>query len=251
MKKQIKKIIQKALHLFPTDDLYLLALKHGTDKRGHGYTGVYKEVFSKLKNQQLNILEIGVGGFDNPNIGGASLRMWKEYFKRSNIFSIDVYDKSQIEEKRIKIFKGSQNDVSFLERVANEIGTIDIIIDDGSHICEHIITSFNTLFSYLNSGGVYIIEDSHTSYLPQFGGDYTNFNNNSSTVGFFKELVDGLNYEYIPNRKHTVYDGEIISILFYPKMIIVHKGKNKHRLTPYNINEINKAENNPDCPIKD
>ena len=33
------------------------------------------------------------------------------------------------------------------------------IVDDGSHIIEHMVLTFNTLKKYLKKGGVYIIED--------------------------------------------------------------------------------------------
>lgn len=60
--------------------LSVLALKYGTDKWAHGYLGYYESHFRSIRNRRLNILEIGVGGYDNPKEGGASLRMWKEYF---------------------------------------------------------------------------------------------------------------------------------------------------------------------------
>lgn len=242
IKKRIKSIIQKVLYLYPGKDLYLLALKYGTDKRGHGYIKTYEQLFKPIRNNKLNILEIGVGGFNNPNKGGSSLRMWKEYFKKSIIYSIDIHDKSKLEENRIKIFKGSQNDSSFLRNIETQIGPIDIIIDDGSHISEHILTSFNTLFPLLKQGGLYIIEDTHTSYLPQFGGEYKYLNNNRTSMGYFKDLTDGLNYEYIPKRTPSFFDQNITSISFYSKMIVIHRGKNKHSLTKYNQAEIKKAK---------
>lgn len=45
----------------------------------------------------------------------------------------------------------------------------DIIIDDGSHMVRHVIASFEALFPYLRRGGLYIIEDLHTSYWKRYG----------------------------------------------------------------------------------
>ena len=243
VKKKIKSILQKLLHYYPGKSLYLLALKYGTDKRGHGYLRLYDQLFRPIRNKKLRILEIGVGGFDSTDKGGSSLRMWKEYFKNSHIYSIDIHDKSKLEEKRIKIFKGSQNDPGFLTDIEKQIGPIDIIIDDGSHVSKHIKTSFNTLFPLIKQGGMYIIEDTHTSYLPQFGGGYKNLNDNSTSMGYFKELIDGLNYEYIPKRIPSFFDQNIISISFYSKMIVIRRGKNKHSLSKYNLAEIENAKN--------
>ena len=98
--------IRKFLSLVFADNLTALAAIHGSDKWGsHWYTSHYEEHFRTLRKKKLKILEIGVGGYDNPNIGGASLRMWKYYFPKSTIYSIDIYDKSLIQEHRIKIFQ--------------------------------------------------------------------------------------------------------------------------------------------------
>jgi hypothetical protein len=67
---------------------------------------------------------------------------------------MDIYDKSPQEESRIKIFKGSQVDYPFLDSALAEMGDLDIIIDDGSHINEHVINTFKYLFPKLKSGGM-------------------------------------------------------------------------------------------------
>jgi demethylmacrocin O-methyltransferase len=204
----------------------MLAKLYGTDKSGiHSYTQHYKNHFEKLKNKKLKLLEIGVGGYDNPDAGGNSLKMWKKYFKHGNIFSIDIYDKSRLQEKRIKIFKGSQIDKSFLSRVIAEMGEIDIIIDDGSHINEHVIESFKYLFPKLKDGGIYIIEDTQTSYWEEYGGDSKNFQNSLTIMNFFKSLTDALNYKEfrISNYEASYYDKNISSIHFYHNMIFIYK----------------------------
>ena len=67
---------------------------------------------------------------------------------------MDIYDKSPHEENRIKIYQGSQVDTDFLQSLCNEIGNFDIIVDDGSHINEHVIKSFEFLFPKLKKGGI-------------------------------------------------------------------------------------------------
>ena len=44
------------------------------------YTPIYANIFKKLRRKNLSILEIGVGGYDSPTEGGASLKMWKKFF---------------------------------------------------------------------------------------------------------------------------------------------------------------------------
>jgi demethylmacrocin O-methyltransferase len=212
-----------------SDDLTSIAIKQGTDKvNGHFYTYHYETHFSKFRNEKINLLEIGVGGYDKPDKGGESLRMWKEFFKKGNIFGIDIYDKHLLEEERIKIFKGSQTDKVFLKSVARQIGPLDIVIDDGSHINSHVITSFNILFPFLKIGGIYAIEDVQTSYWTDHGGDSFNLKKNNTTMNFFKNLTDGLNYEEFDNPYYlpTDFDKHIVSIHFYHNLIFIYKGLN-------------------------
>ena len=201
----------------------MLAVKHGTGKLDHGYMKQYERHFAPIRYKKQNILEIGVAK-------GCSVRMWQEYFPNSMIYAIDIANKKEYESNKIKIFQGSQNDPVFLNQVAKKIGKIDILIDDGSHINEHVITSFNILFPYLADNGLYVIEDLHTSYLPKMGGNYKDLNQSTSSMSMLKSLVDGLNYEYIPKRMIQKFDSDIVSVHFYSKIVFIYKGNNKHFL---------------------
>jgi hypothetical protein len=202
---------------------------YGSDKWGtHWYTPHYQWHFKNLRKKRLKILEIGVGGFQNPNSGGASLKMWKTYFPNSSIYSLDIYDKANIEEDRIKIFRGSQNDPDFLRDVVRQMGGLDIVIDDGSHVNEHVITSFRTLFPLLVDGGIYAIEDTQTSYWPKLGGDSYDLNNPNTIMTFVKSLTDGLNYEEIARKDYrpSYLDQNIVALHFYHNLVFIYKGRN-------------------------
>ena len=210
-------------------DPRILALLFGTDKWNvHWYAEHYKTHFDPIRKRPLNILEIGVGGYDGPSSGGASLRMWKRYFPRGRIFGIDINDKSAVQEPRIIIFQGSQDDPEFLQNVVQRMGGVDIVIDDGSHVNSHVITSFKTLFPLLASDGIYAVEDVQTSYWPKMGGNEEDRNSPSTIVGFFKSLVDGLNHEEFLDELYnpTYYDRHITAIHFYHNLIITQKGIN-------------------------
>lgn len=142
-----------------------LADYFGSDKNTlHKYTQHYQLHFERFRDQRFNLLEIGIGGYDNPWDGGHSLRMWKSYFPRAKIYGLDIADKSVHDDSRIKTVKGSQTDRELLTKLSNAVGGFDIIIDDGSHFNDHVIASFNILFPLLNIGGIYAIEDLCTSY---------------------------------------------------------------------------------------
>lgn len=220
---------QYLLGKYYCNDLTKLAQLHLCDKWGtHFYTPHYDAHFKNFKNKDIKLLEIGVGGYKNPDRGGASLRMWKDYFRKGEIYAIDIHDKSLLEENRIKIFQGSQTDLEFLKRICSEVGELDLIIDDGSHMNNDIVKSFKYLFPKLKSGGVYVVEDLQCSYWPWYGGDSENLDNPLTAVNYFKSLIHGINHVeflkpgYIPNY----FEQNITSIHFYHNIIFIHKGDN-------------------------
>ncbi|WP_281847501.1 class I SAM-dependent methyltransferase [Olleya namhaensis] len=229
--KLIYKLRAYKAMFFPFN-LSKIALLHKTDKYGgHNYTPHYQQHFKKFKFKRNTILEIGVGGYKEPCRGGNSLRMWKTYFPFSKIYSLDIYDKSLLQERRIKIFKGSQVDIPFLDTITTETGDFDLIVDDGSHINEHVIESFKYLFPKLNKGGIYVVEDTQTSYWDDYGGDSKNLENKQTIYGYFKALVDALNNEefLIDGYKKTYFDKHIVSMHFYHNMIFIYKGDNDEK----------------------
>lgn len=229
-------------------DLRKLATLYGADKwNHHSYADHYNRHFTPLRLKKLNILEIGVGGYVSDKLGGKSLRMWKAFFPNSMIYGIDIEDKKHVEEDRIKVFQGSQDDESFLRKVVDETGGLDIIIDDGSHVNEHVIKSFNVLFPALNDRGIYVVEDTFTSYWPsvddkwlkpgsknafknwwQNMGGSLDINAPLTTINFFKSLANCLNHqEFIkPGYSPSYFDRHIVAIHFYHNLIILNKGNN-------------------------
>jgi len=214
---------------FVSSNLTTLAKLFKTDKWGsHFYTTHYQTHFKKFRFKKIKFLEIGVGGYNDPYSGGNSLRMWKAYFPFAIIYSLDIYDKSPHEENRIKIYQGSQVDTDFLQSLCNEIGNFDIIVDDGSHINEHVIKSFEFLFPKLKKGGIYVVEDTQTSYWSEYGGNSDSFNMEGTIYHYFKSLIDGLNHQefMINDYKKSYFDSNIVSMHFYHNMIFIYKGDN-------------------------
>lgn len=228
-----RKVLRKNIIFIATPffigNLTKLGKLYKTDKTdGHFYTTHYMHHFKKFRKKKINLLEIGVGGYKDPNIGGHSLRMWKKYFPYGKIYSIDIYDKSAVQENRIKIYQGSQVDTNFLKKITDEVGLFDIIIDDGSHLNEHIIETFKILFPKLKNGGIYAVEDIQTSYWEDYGGDSKDLNNPKTAMNFMKSLTDCLNYEEIPDEdyKDSYFDKHIISMHFYHNLVFIYKGNN-------------------------
>ena len=163
-----------------------LAILRGTDKSSevHNYCVKYEKYLPFKRTDKLKILEIGV-------LNGESLRMWKDYFMLSEIIGIDIDSRcKENEEERIKVEIGSQADEKFLNEVGEKYEMFDMILDDGSHINEHVIFSFEKLFKYVKPGGVYIVEDACTSYWEYYGGGY---DKKDTTIEYFKKLIEHVN----------------------------------------------------------
>jgi demethylmacrocin O-methyltransferase len=229
MAKRLKRAAKAVPAWWYRDDLTRLAVLYGTDKWGtHWYTPHYDRYFRPMKSRRLNVLEIGVGGYESPEAGGRSLRMWKAYFRKSQIVGIDLYDKSYFSEHRIDVRQCDQTDKDSLIRLCEEYGGFDIVIDDGSHINEHVVQSFEVLFPLLREGGIYVAEDIQTAYWPSYGGG---INGPRTSMKYFKDLADGLNHmEYpIPDYRPTYYDQNIVEISFFHNLVFIRKGKNDEK----------------------
>ena len=162
------------------DSLTTLANHYGSDKGTVGpssiwsalnYTDLYSAYLSPLRSAPISLLEIGLG-VEGPRWrsliqhgrnsgGGASLKMWRDFFPNGSIFGIDINPAEHLCDERIKTFVADQGDRSDLQRFVKECdpGHFDVVIDDGSHNPRHQQVSLAFLFGLLKPGGLYFIED--------------------------------------------------------------------------------------------
>jgi hypothetical protein len=156
-----------------------LANFYGTDKGttgpstawgAHNYTDIYEAYMGSNRVSPINFLEIGLGVTGDRwdarivhgrNNGGASLKMWYDYFQHATIYGIDVNECSNLNNDRIRTFVADQGSIEDLNGFVKATGAIefDIIVDDGSHRPDHQQISFSYFFKKLKSGGLYFIED--------------------------------------------------------------------------------------------
>jgi len=146
------------------NDLQVIGKKYATDKSAHRFKGLtYLQVYDlylrdfRYNSPSVSLLEIGVKS-------GGSLKMWQEYFgKAARIVGIDknpACEKNNVLLiKNIRVYTGLQDDKKFLLKVMKFEKEFNIIIDDASHEIIKTIHSFNILWSFVKSGGFYIIED--------------------------------------------------------------------------------------------
>ena len=191
------------------NSFYQYGLESGTDKiYEHGYHFFYPKYLDPYKNiQNAAMIEIGIER-------GCSLHLWQKYFPFAFIYGIDINISD--EGDKYKIFRADQSDIIQLEYVKNEILPVFFVIDDGSHIPEHQILSFNVFFEKLLPGGTYIIEDIETSYWTKNGlyGYNTNYGYRDSkqVVELFKLLADDVNSEFLTNENKQIQQNDKISV---------------------------------------
>lgn len=188
------------------------------DKWNH-YFDVYERHFSRFRNKEIVILEIGVSQ-------GGSLQMWKAYFgNKAKIFGIDVDPNcKEFEEDNIKIFIGSQSNRKFLRAVKNSIPPVDILIDDGGHTMIQQKVSFKELFDHVKDDGVYLCEDLHTSYWNKFGGGYKRM---GTFIEYSKNFIDHLHGYHSKEWYFKVnsFTQSVNSLHYYDSILVIEKKK--------------------------
>jgi len=147
--------------------------KYGSDKGvgPHNYTILYFELFKDIRNNNLNVFELGLGtnNTDVPsNMGpsgkpGASLRGWKEFFPNSDIYGADIDKRILFNEDRIETFYCDQLDPKVISDMwtndhLNEL-LFDVIIEDGLHEFNANLSFLENSLHKLNEKGIYICED--------------------------------------------------------------------------------------------
>jgi len=142
-----------------------IGIRHNTDKASHGhdYLRRYETHLIRFRNLPITLLELGVGPKANM---GKSLLTWKDYFPLGVVVGVDIRpDASSIAQNRISIEVGNCGNPLFLGSLAQKYRP-HIIIDDASHNWSHQMLAFEALWPSLKPGGVFIIEDLHTSFPP-------------------------------------------------------------------------------------
>jgi hypothetical protein len=182
------------------------------------YPDAYHRHFSRFQGSPVTMLEIGV-------LGGGSLQMWRTYFgPQSRIIGLDIDPECREHAGAgIEIFIGDQADGSFLEALVDEVGPIDIVVDDGGHEKEQQITSFEVLFPRLSPSGVYVCEDVHSSYLPSFGPGRFGQPHDGSFMAYTKERLDDLHAWFSEGAEPSDFTRSTISIHVYTSMVVFER----------------------------
>ena len=199
------------------------------------YFEVYETYFNKFRNKPITMVEVGV-------YGGGSLQMWRKYFgPDAELIGVDIDRRCMNHTKHYEpnttvaiLDQANPNDWdSFLE----EVTEMDIILDDGGHRGYQQITTFEKLFPNLKEGGVYVCEDTHTSYWNEWNTYERSF------IHYSKQLADYLHMRHDKENKIN-FDPKLVdivkgikSVAFYDSMVIITKEKD-NGFEPVVVNEL-------------
>ncbi len=189
------------------------------------YFPIYERHFGPWRGRTLTFFEIGVAR-------GGSLQMWRRFFGPcARIVGLDIDPRCQVhEEEGVHVRIGDQADLDFLARVLDEFGAPDIVLDDGSHRMSDIRASFDILYPRLSKNGVYLVEDLHTAYWPEFGGG---LGAPESFIAHAKALVDRLNADHARGQVEADdFTRQTLSICFYDSIVAFEKGAPTRKTAP-------------------
>jgi hypothetical protein len=132
---------------------------------------------------------------------GKSLIAWRKYVPNAVISYIE-YDRACAETQRGKVDKlyvGDQGDSAFLDSVGRQSGPFDFVIDDGGHRRTHMLNSFMSLWPYVSSKGVYVIEDLHCTFYKAYADHPIN------TFDVIGELIKLMTYDAQAEKQNPNY----------------------------------------------
>ncbi len=189
------------------------------------YFPIYERHLSDWRNKTITFLEIGV------NQGG-SLQMWSRFFgPLATIVGIDINPScKQHEGDGIQVRIGDQSDPKFLGEIIDEFGLPDIVLDDGSHRMDHILSSFQFLYPKLPKNGLYIVEDLHTAYWEEYGGG---LQNPRTFINVSKNFIDRLNADHSRGEIEPDFiTRNTFSIAFYDSVVVLERGTIPYKKAP-------------------
>ncbi|MEE4237781.1 MAG: class I SAM-dependent methyltransferase [Anderseniella sp.] len=182
----------------------------------HHYLPIYERYFSQWRGKPVRFLEIGVSK-------GGSLAMWRKYLgDNAIIYGIDIDERCREYDGLAGTVRiGSQDDPNFLKTVVEEMGGIDIVLDDGSHVMKHIEASIEVLMPLLASNGVYVIEDLHTAYWRGYGGG---FGQKANFFNYVRDVIDDIHQWYhVSPIKHPNVSPHCNTVHIYDSICVFEK----------------------------
>ena len=208
---------------FFTDQYSQPHKKDNIKKKAHSYSKFYEHYFKDIRNNNLNIIEIG------SFYGNASAALFF-YFKNSNIFGADINpDMFLYKSKRVNNFFLNNSKRELIEKnLKNKKVEFDIIIEDASHMLKDQVLTLFMYFKLLKPGGIFIIEEI------DFPEKYLNMRENQEPPdlkSILKNVLEKKDFssKYVKDEEKTYFLNNYKSIDFFKgnfnEIVFIKKNK--------------------------
>ena len=136
-----------------------------TDKNTkHSYLPLYEKLLNPIHNSAKQILEIGIGDFNEKN--GGSVMMWADFFETAQVHAVDILPKERVYDElftnqRIQVYceSSAYNSEFVQEQFVDKNIKFDFVLDDGPHSLESMVSCIELYHDLLTPCGILIIED--------------------------------------------------------------------------------------------
>jgi hypothetical protein len=147
------------------------------------YFQVYEDLLSPFRGRPITFVEVGV-------LNGGSLFMWRDYFgPQARIIGVEFNPLAERwRQEGFEIFIGDQSSPEFWRSLFDNVGDVDIVLDDGGHTNKQQIVTATECIPHVRDGGMHVAEDTHTSYFRDFGNP-----SKYSFIEWCKIIADSIN----------------------------------------------------------
>ena len=124
------------------------------------YFDIYDEILKKYVGKRISFVEIGI-------LDGGSLFMWRDFLgENARIIGVDLNPEAvKWRDHGFEIVIGDQSDPNFWLQFFQEIGDVDVLLDDGGHRNDQQIVTLESALPRILDGGMIIVEDTQTSFM--------------------------------------------------------------------------------------
>lgn len=201
--------------------------------KAKGYFDVYEKLLKKYRGKDITLVEVGV-------LDGGSLHMWRAYFgPKARIIGVEYNaDAEKLANDGFEIYIGNQADPKFWQEFFQQVGTVDVLIDDGGHWNDQQIITVVSTLSHIKDEGFLIIEDTHCSYYAWMGNP-----SRYSFVSYVKKLVDVINSRWEPLYDNYSHDAKncVYGIYFFESIVALEINRS--------LCDVNKPITNSSTPV--
>jgi hypothetical protein len=146
------------------EELLNIVQYYATDKHAvHRYFElIYNDLFRTMRESCKIFMEIGVYDCE-------SIKLWRDYFINAEVVGIEYnleYSLNKLgntSTERLTFINADQSKEDDLIDLSLRYPEVDVIMDDGSHLMRDQQITLAKLFKSVKPGGIYILEDLHTS----------------------------------------------------------------------------------------